>query len=919
MGAGRMPRILYIEDDKAIAGLVKAVVEKCDHTVDIAPTGADGLAMQDDLPYDAIAVDYQLPDMTGIDICRQLLLRDPDTPIVMITGMGDQRLANEALGLGVMNYVQKDTEKVFLELLPSIFVQLLRKGAERKERARLREELELYRARMEDASHIAKLGFWEWDVAAERLSYMSPQMIAMMGYTPDTLPEAFLTSEGDNLCIHPDDLEEYRRVSYGVIDSGSNAYDLEYRLMRPDGVVLSMRQIGRVGRDQNGVAVTVFGVDQDISDQKKAEEALRESEERFRDFSEVGNDWHWELDEDLCYIELSPSGDSAELYPSGHYLGQSRAAVRPEGVAGSAWQTHLDDLEAHRPFRNFIQPRHLSDGTTIWLSVSGKPLFGPEGEFRGYRGTAIDVSQQKRNEDALLEAQRLAKVGSWRYVLDQDVIVDCSEELALIHGYSRAEFLDLFAKDGKGYRDVIHPEDVARHYTIMGNAIAGKRYWENEFRIIRKDGEVRHVKEHGLVELDIYGNVVCTVGSIQDITEQKRVATELEEARAAAETANLAKSDFLSSMSHELRTPLNAILGFSQLMEYNPQESLTEAQQSAVDHIRKGGEHLLSLINDILDLARIEAGKTELSIEDVRILDNINECMALVRTLAEKRDIEISIRNKSDDPQVVRADSTRLAQVVLNLLSNAIKYNRRGGRITIELRDVPDDCLWIGVTDTGPGIPEEKYEKLFQPFSRLGAESTETEGTGIGLVVTKELVELMNGRIGFESALGVGSTFWVELPKSTSAIFTDAMLTELARDSQKSKAPSITGKILYVEDNPANLALMEQIIATIEGLSIISAHNAEFGIELAKSQKPNLIIFDVNLPGMSGLEAIRKLKEIDSVAGIPVIALSAAATQKDIQKGLGAGFDHYLTKPINVAEITETINRILLSSHGQVG
>ncbi len=193
-------------------------------------------------------------------------------------------------------------------------------------------------------------------------------------------------------------------------------------------------------------------------------------------------------------------------------MGQSRAAVKPEGMDDDMWQAHIDDLEAHRPFRNFVQPRHLSDGTSIWLSVSGKPLFAPDGSFRGYRGTAIDVSQQKRSEDALLSAQRLAKVGSWRYVLDQDMVTNCSEEVAKLHGYSLVEFLELFSKEGKGYRSLVHPDDADRHYKTLGDAVANKENWESEFRIIRKDGEIRHLKEYGVVEVDVDGNVKCMKG-----------------------------------------------------------------------------------------------------------------------------------------------------------------------------------------------------------------------------------------------------------------------------------------------------------------------------------------------------------------------------------------------------------------------
>ena len=378
------------------------------------------------------------------------------------------------------------------------------------------------------------------------------------------------------------------------------------------------------------------------------------------------------------------------------------------------------------------------------------------------------------------------------------------------------------------------------------------------------------------------------------------------------ESANQTKSDFLSAMSHELRTPLNAILGFGQLLDLNPDEPLTTGQKGCVDYIVKSGQHLLDLINDILDLAQIEAGRVELSIEDISPSKVIDDCLSMVSALAQGRNIQIAIDNVTGADVLVRADHVRLKQVLLNLISNAIKYNREDGHIRITADRSGPHMLRLNVTDTGQGIPADQMDDLFKPFNRLGAETTDIEGTGIGLVVSKDLVELMGGAIGVQSTEGKGSTFWVDLPLA------ETKMADKVRDVQsaaavKSRSPSVdlSGKLLYVEDNPDNLILMDMIVEHIDGLSMISAHTAELGIELARQERPDVIILDINLPGMSGLDAVKTLRGMSETQTTPILALSAAATQGDIKKGLAAGFDHYMTKPIQVAELIKAIQGAL--------
>lgn len=400
------------------------------------------------------------------------------------------------------------------------------------------------------------------------------------------------------------------------------------------------------------------------------------------------------------------------------------------------------------------------------------------------------------------------------------------------------------------------------------------------------------------------------LGRLYERAETERA---LLEAKEKADSANKAKSTFLSSMSHELRTPMNAILGFAQMLEFNPTEPLTKAQKGSVGHIMEGGQHLLELINEILDLAKVEAGMVELSIEDISVRTTLDECLSLIHTMAEDRGIEIAVGEGFNTTAEIRTDHMRFKQSLLNLMSNAVKYNRPDGKITLDCHETPGGMLHITVADTGAGIPEDILGELFEPFSRLGAENTKVEGTGIGLTITKQLVESMDGHIGVDSEVGKGSTFWIELPLAERKLIDEVGAGAHEEDAGTKLLPDIDGTLLYVEDNLANLELMESIIEHIEGLSMISAHNAELGIELAKGKKPDLVILDINLPGMDGFGALKKLQRLKKTKSIPVIALSANAMPKDIEKGIEAGFKQYLTKPMKVEEVANTIKDILQS------
>ncbi|MDP2416851.1 MAG: ATP-binding protein [Hydrogenophaga sp.] len=408
---------------------------------------------------------------------------------------------------------------------------------------------------------------------------------------------------------------------------------------------------------------------------------------------------------------------------------------------------------------------------------------------------------------------------------------------------------------------------------------------------------------------DDHGDLIGYLLIGTDNSVRKRVELQLNEAFAAAEKANRAKTDFISSMSHELRTPLNAILGFAQLVESGT-PAPTPTQKRGIKQILKAGWYLLELINEILDLTLIESGTLSLSGEPVALAEVLLECRAMVEDQARQRGIGMTFA-RLEAPRFVKADRTRLKQVLINLLFNAIKYNQPGGHVTVVCTLGASDRVRISVRDTGPGLTTEQVGQLFQPFNRLGQESGGEEGTGIGLVVTKRLVALMGGLIGVESTPGVGSVFWIEMTLTTApqSLASDPPELEVLCDDVPPDAPQYT--VLYVEDNPANLELVELIMARRTDLRLLGAADASLGIEFARVYQPDVILMDINLPGISGVEALKILRADPSTAHIPILALSANAVPRDIARAMAAGFFNYITKPIKVNEFMEALDQAL--------
>jgi len=599
-----------------------------------------------------------------------------------------------------------------------------------------------------------------------------------LGYTVEELTAT--TMESTN--ADPQRLAKSIAMRQRVIDGEIESYTNERAYIRKDGETVWGVVTGSLVRDGDGAPMFFIAHTVDITERKRAEAELLDSEERFRETSEISSDWLWETDAELRFSYLSPSFDVISGMHSSQVLGKTREEFGSGTPDDPRWRRHLEDLKARRPFRDFHYQSPRSDGMPQIVSVSGKPRFDPNGQFIGYRGTCRDITQ-------LVETQMA-----------------------------------------------------------------------------------------------------------------------LERARDDAEAANRAKSEFLSSMSHELRTPLNAILGFSQVLEAETNELQGEHQRDYLGHIISAGGHLLELIDQVLELSSIDSDGVRITTADIDPRAVLDDSLAMARTIAKETDVTVNDDTGDGVLPLVHVDPTRLKQVLLNLLSNALKYNRPGGSVDVRCRVVDDQRLRITIADTGEGIPEAMRHAIFEPFNRVGKQLTNIKGSGIGLTICKRLVEQMGGRINFDSTLGEGSRFWIEVPLGGS--------TEVAGASEDAAPDTLAASeghwtVLYIEDNAMNAHLMRTVLGALPAVRMLSAEDAETGLRLAQASPPDLILMDIHLPGIDGINAMKILRADPRTERIPVVAVSAAAMQADIDGSMEAGFDAFLTKPINIRETLRVIGDAL--------
>ena len=663
--------------------------------------------------------------------------------------------------------------------------------------------------------------------------------------------------------------------------------------------------------DKAGKPYQFIAIRTDITHVKAAEIALLENEDRISLVIESSGDgiWNWDM--------LNETMSFTRLYEA--MLGYEEHELPP---LPSTWVDSVDPEQlpaVQETLRQYLQGEiaeykvevrlKCKDGNYKWVMCRGRLVErGSNGEPVRMIGIHTDISDRKRIEelvqnsaDQLNRAQSIAKVGSWEFNLSTQQLT-WSKEHYEIFELSELPSEQLF----EAFRKKVFVDDLEQVDRLLEHAQKTGEGFSYEYRIKCDDGLIKYLLATSESLNNIEESGQCLRGTVQDITERKLNEQRLISAREEADRANRAKSEFLSSMSHELRTPMNAILGFSQLLEMD--DVLNKVQLENVQEIKKGGEHLLELINEVLDLAKIESGNIDLSLEPVVLDDVVEECFSLMSPLAVKQNISIS--HCDFKGAVVRADRIRLKQSLLNLISNAIKYNKENGSVTIDIKHIENNKIRVLVTDTGLGIAEKDLKGLFQPFTRVGDSVSTIEGTGIGLTITKRIIELMGGDIDVTSEIGVGSSFSIELPLE---------VVSEENPNKKQQADVLDNdsvivkqhKILYIDDNPVNLKLVSRLLALHEHVHLLTAHTPSLGLELAETHLPGLILLDINMPEMNGYEVLDILKKDEKFKDVAVIAVSADAMYQDIERGMAAGFNEYVTKPIDFTKFNEMIARYI--------
>ena len=560
-------------------------------------------------------------------------------------------------------------------------------------------------------------------------------------------------------------------------------------------------------------------------------------------------------------------------------------------------------------------PNKVTGKTLQALECENQILREENQQAKRIRSMWQDAVQQLKHalkEIEITESRMIAiatSVGDGIVSIDKDdKIFFLNTESCKLFGYSESELL------GKKLESLVPEQQIVNQRTTIEQCLK-----EDASKIIGKVLELEGCRKDGagfLMEIRIEETWVKEseerfyTAAIRDITERKMAEQALVEAKDQAEKANHAKSEFLSRMSHELRTPMNAILGFGQLLEM--EEAVLPEQKELVHEILKAGNHLLELINEVLDLTSIENSRVNMVDELIVCDDLLQECMSLVAPLAAQKGITLNYDDDHCDHITVCGDHTRFKEVILNLLSNALKYNRENGKVSLCCETVGEDRVRINVIDTGHGLNDEQIKLLFQPFERLGAEFTDVEGTGIGLAISKRIINLLGGTIGVDSTPGKGSTFWIELERAAES--PQSVPLELAGSSEEVE-PGTPGEkeftVLHIEDNPANLRLMEHLFKSRPDINLLSAMTPNRGLELAAAHQPDLILLDINLPEMDGFEVLKLLKKGIKTEHIPVVAVSANAMPSDIKKGKMAGFEAYLTKPIKIDKLMSTVDEVM--------
>lgn len=697
-------------------------------------------------------------------------------------------------------------------------------------------------------------------------------------------------------------------------------------------------------QNSQGETTNFAAIQENVTELKEIEESLIVSEKRLAQIAEHGKSVIWEINMDGLYTYISPLCESvfgytvAETVGKKHYYDLFPEDLREEFVAAS---TKI--LQREQSLIDFENPIITKSGEQIWVSTNCAAIKNEQGEVIGFIGADTEITERKKYQQEIVElneslekkvelrTEEMAKMNkdlveeiSYRSRVEEE-LKSKSEELETF--FSAAQDLmfisDLSANlvkvnaawksilgyetdelEGFNFMDFVHPDDIAPTVHALEQLNSNKSVSNLVTRLIAKNRNFRSIEWSAAP----VGGFVFAAS--RDISERLKQENELRSAREQANQANKSKSEFLSRISHELRTPMNSILGFAQLLEMG---SLDDTQERSVGHILQSGKHLLNLINEVLEISRIESGQMSLSMEPVSVNSVIHEIIDSLNPLADSRGIAIHANFQIGEVSYIMADRQRLKQILVNLLSNALKYNRPEGMIDVDVLEGQPisgkPTIRIAVRDQGYGISPENMEKVFLPFERIGAENTETEGTGLGLAVVKQLTELMQGELGLESQLGVGSTFWVDFSSALESTVESAENTE---KQQSIDTNPNHGTILYLEDNSTNVDLVQQIVEMkLAGVRLITNAAGLKAVQLASQHQPDLILLDLNLTDIHGSEVIQRLKKEPLTRDIPVVVISADAMAEQIDRLMALGANNYLTKPIDIGLFLKEVDKYL--------
>ncbi len=635
---------------------------------------------------------------------------------------------------------------------------------------------------------------------------------------------------------------------------------------------------------------------------QRNEKLLEQTRQNYETFFNTIDDFLFIFDEDGKIVDVNKTVIERLGYKLNDILNRSVLFVRPEDRREEAMHVMEDILDGKLDYCSI--PLLTQSGTQIPVETrikkgywNGKPVIF---------GVSKDISQIRLSEQKFASAFHSSAAIMTITKIVNGQFVDVNNAFITTFGYSREEIV------GKTLLSLGVINDFKTEAEMVNAIHSGISVKEVEVEAYAKSGELRILL---LSAEEIYvGEEGCILSVSIDITERKQAEIEIRKAREESEKANMAKSEFLSRMSHELRTPMNSILGFAQLLEMG---ELNTGQRKGVNHIMKSGRHLLDLINEVLDISKIEAGRLSLSLEPVLLGSIIPEMVDIIKPQANDRQISIELVRSDTNQLYVKSDRQRLKQVLLNLFNNAIKYNKTEGQVVIKCDLLPESQeskpkVRISISDTGSGISEEDIPKLFMPFERIGADKTSTEGTGLGLAVVKKLMEAMGGQVGVESILGKGSTFWIELPHIDSQIqiAQKSGQMEISNDHLFAKK----GTVLYVEDNASNIELIEQILTNQRSnIRLVTTMQGGQAVKLAIDYRPDLILLDLNLPDMHGSKVLKQLLEDERTSNIPVVVISADAMPQQLEKLRKAGARDYLTKPLDVTEFLKVIDEYIIN------